>query len=82
MYKFSWFNHVYYVIKVFYMKSWNICAYFVHGKSKKEFNHTRFVDPNILCVYYVYAKSKKDLRISIIVSFLLAVQCCVGRECC
>ena len=44
----SWFSHTDNEIEVFYIKSRNICTYYVYFKSKKELNYNRFVNPNIL----------------------------------
>ena len=37
-----------YEMEVLYSKSYNICAYFVYFKSKKELNYDRLKEPNIL----------------------------------
>ena len=47
----SWFSHTNNEIEDFYIKSCNICTYFVYFKSKKEPNYDRFVDPNMRLVH-------------------------------
>ena len=50
-------------LRFFYIKSWNICTYYVYFKSKKELDYNSFVDPNI----------HSDLRIYRISYFLLDI---------
>ena len=64
----SWFGHADNEIEVFYIKSWNIYAYYVYFKSKKGLNYNRFVDPNILgASRHIHS----DLRIYRISFFIL-----------
>ena len=66
----SWFSHTDNEIEVFYIKSWNICTYYVYFKSKKELDYNRFVDPNILGASRLV---HSDLRIYRISFFLLVI---------
>ena len=51
------------LIEVFYVKSWNICTYFVYFKSQKELNYIRFVDLNILGdVRLVHSEPRIEFR--------------------
>ena len=60
----SWFSHTDNEIAVFYIKSWNICTYYVYFKTKKKHNYNRCVDPNILSASRLVHSVLRIYRIS------------------